>query len=140
MIDLEASNHTNRELELMLSGNKPLAMFYDEISFLPHEEIIPEESFAPYVLSGRFVRGDETYTGVFHPDLGRNEEIKYVFFALAEEAWRIPALSLLLRVRYRTRNFQSEEFERMEGALLGYTDEEINAWCDFRFRGGPLKG
>jgi hypothetical protein len=134
MIDLQAANHTNRELELMLAGKKPLAMFYDEISFLPHEEIIPEAMFAPYVANGRFVRGDETYSGEFHAGLGRNVNIKYVFFAIAEEAWRIPALSLLLRIRYGMGSWQSEEFERMESLLLGYTDEEVDAWCDHRFR------
>lgn len=134
MIDLEAANHTNRELELMLAGRKPLAMFYDEVSVLPHEDIIPEERFSPHVVRGLLVRGEETYTGRFHAPLNRNEKIKYVFFALAEEAWRIPAISLLLRIRYQTGNWQSEEFERMEACLLGYTDEEVNAWCDHRFR------
>jgi hypothetical protein len=134
MIDIQVANHTNRELELMLAGKKPLSMFYDEVSFLPHEEIIPEAMFAPNVANGRFVRSDETYTGEFHAGLGRNVNIKYVFFALAEEAWRIPALSLLLRIRYRMSSWQSEEFERMESVLLGYTDEEVDAWCDHRFR------
>jgi hypothetical protein len=139
MIDLEAANHTNRELELMLAGKKPLAMFFDETSVLPNEEIIPDEKFTPYVSNGLFVRGEETYTGAFHSGLNRNEQIKYVFFALVEEAWRIPALSLLLRVRYRMNSWQSEEVERMEGFLLGYTDEEVDAWCDHRFAGTPTR-
>ena len=133
MIDLSAANHTNRELELMLAGVKPLAMFHDETSVLPHEEIIPEGKFAPYVNNGLFVRGEETYTGDFHPGLNRNVQIKYVFFALAREAWRIPAISLLLRVRYLMNSWQSEEVERMESFLLGYTAEEIDAWCNHRF-------
>jgi len=134
MIDLQAANHTNRELELMLAGKKPLAVFYDEVSCLPHEEIIPEARFAPYVRSGRFVRGEETYIGEYHTGLGREMKIQYVFFALTEEAWRIPALALLLRVRYRMNSHHSEEVERMESALLGYTEEEVDAWCDHRFR------
>lgn len=134
MIDLQAANHTNRELELMLEGKKPLAMFYDEISCLPHEEIIPEAKFEPYVKSGLFARGQETYEDDFHSGLGRNAQIKYVFFAVAAEAWRIPALSLLLRVRYQNKSHQSEDMERMESLLLGYTNEEVDAWCDFRFR------
>lgn len=137
MINLNAANHTNRELELMLAGKKPLAMFYDEMSVLPHEGIIPEEKFAAYVSNGLFVRGEETYAGEFHPGLDRQEQIQYVFFALAEEAWRIPALSLLLRVRYRMNSWHSEEMERMESFLLGYTDEEIDAWCDHRFHRVP---
>lgn len=134
MIDLQAANHTNRELELMLAGRKPLAMFYDEISCLPHEEIIPESRFAQHVSSGKFVRGEEVFLGDYHSVLKRIEQIKYVFFALAEESWRIPALALLLRVRYQLRAFQSEEMERIESYLLGYTPEEIDAWCDYRFR------
>lgn len=133
MIDLQAVNHTNRELELMLSGKKPLAMFYDEVSCLPNEEIIPEARFAEYVDSGRFVRGEETYEAEFHPELGRLMRMQYVFFALSEEAWRIPALALLLRVRYRMNSHRSEEVERIESTLLGYTEEEIDAWCDHRF-------
>lgn len=134
MVNLQAANHTNRELELMLAGCKPLSMFYDEIGVLPHEGIIPEERFAPYVISGVFVRGEATFTGRFVASLNRDERIKYVFFATASQAWRIPAISLLLRIRYQTGNWQSEEFERMEASLLGYTDEEVDAWCDHRFR------
>lgn len=134
MIDLQAANHTNRELELMLSGRKPLAMFFDEISCLPHEEIIPEERFSPYVENGRFVRSEEIFSAEFHPELGRKAQIKYVFFALAEEAWRIPALALLLRVCYQMNSRHPEEIERIESSLLGYTQEEIDAWCDYRFR------
>jgi hypothetical protein len=134
MVNLELANHTNRELELMLEGRKPLSMFYDEVSALPHEDIIPEERFSPYLISGQFVRAEETYTGDFHAGINRKLQIKYVFFALAEESWRIPAISLLVRIRYQMNSWQSEEFERMEGHLLGYTEEEINAWCDHRFR------
>jgi hypothetical protein len=134
VINLQVANHTNRELELMLSGKKPLAFFCDEISLLPHEEIIPEARFAPYVSSGRFVRGEEIFAGDFHVELGRAAQHKYVFFAIAKEAWRIPALALLLRVRYRMNSFQSADMERMEAMLLGYTDEEVAAWCDHRFQ------
>lgn len=47
MIDLIAANHTGRELTLMRSGKKPLAMFYAEISALPDENLIPELAFSP---------------------------------------------------------------------------------------------
>jgi hypothetical protein len=134
VINLLVANHTNRELELMLSGRKPLAFFCDEVSQLPQDEIIPEVRFAPHVASGRFVRGEETFAGDFHLKLGRVAQLKYVFFAIAKEAWRRQALALLLRVRYRMNSFQSEDMERMEGMLLGYTDEKIDAWCDHRFR------
>jgi hypothetical protein len=133
MLDIKATNHTGRELELMLSGRKPLAMFFDEVSFLPDEEIIPEESFRPFVESGQVVRGEVTTEGEFHPKLGRNVLVRYVLFALAAEAWRIPAMALFLRVRGQSNVFGSEGFERIECALLGYTKEETDAWCEHRF-------
>ena len=134
MIDLAAANHTNRELELMLAGKKPLAIFYDEISVLPHEEIIPEERFRPHVEAGLFVRGEKTFKGAFHPGLGRDAQIKYVLFARASEAWRIPAFILVHGVSMNASR-HTEEVERIESALLGYTKEEIDEWCKYQFSG-----
>jgi hypothetical protein len=134
MIDLEAANHTNRELELMLAGTKPLSIFHDEISFLPNEEIIPEEQFRPYVDAGYFVRGEETFKGSFHSGLGRDVQIKYVLFARSAEAWRIPAFILVHGVSMQAKR-HTEEIERIESSLLGYTNEEIDAWCIRQFPG-----
>ena len=50
--------HTGRELELMLSGVKPLSMFYDDPNELPDERIIPELEFDTQVASGMFVKGN----------------------------------------------------------------------------------
>lgn len=134
MIDLASANHTNRELELMLNQGKPLSMFYDEVSVLPNEDIIPEEKFAPYVNAGRFVRSEEVLNFGYDGRLGREAIIKYVFFAQASEAWRIPAMILVKKVFLRTgRN--PEEMERIESHLLGYTDEEVDAWCCKVYRG-----
>ncbi|MDO5652821.1 MAG: hypothetical protein Q4G39_01810 [Brachymonas sp.] len=78
MVDLQAANHTNRELALMLAGTKPLAFFCDEISVLPDEIIIPEAEFAPYVQQGRFVRAEAVFADEFLPSLGRVAQIQYV--------------------------------------------------------------
>ena len=134
MIDLDSANHTNRELELMLEGKKPLAIFCDEITSLPHEEIIPEERFRPHVEAGLFVRGEKTFNGGFHPGLGRDAQIKYVLFALVAEAWRIPAFILVHGVSMSSPR-HTEEVERIESALLGYTEEEIDGWCRHLFGG-----
>jgi len=128
MIDLIAANHTGRELDLMLEGTKPLSMFYGEISELPDEEIIPELKFSPYLNRGLFVRGEVEVEAAFHPQWNRKVKTKYVFFALAKEAWRIPAIILLKKSQSKTWEW-NETLERMESSLLGYTDEEIDAWC-----------
>jgi hypothetical protein len=112
----------------MVAGKKSLAMFYAEVGELPDEELIPENRFTPYVRSGDFVRGETTVVGAYHPRLKRNVEVKYVFYALRQEAWRIPAMILVLNQQLKVR-MPSEAMDRITGALLGYTEEEIDAYC-----------
>jgi hypothetical protein len=134
MIDLLAANHTNRELELMLAGKKPLAVFWDEESFYPNDEIFPETHFSPHVNSGRLVSKSLTAKGIFIPKLGRTAQWKYLMYAVAEESWRIPAMVHLINIRLNTISmWQSEGLERYESSLLGYSDEEVDAWCLHRF-------
>ena len=76
MIDLEAVNHTNRELEFMLTGRKPLAVFSEELAFLPDEEFIPEKKFPQYVASGKFVRGEAVIDGPYSHKPGRETKLK----------------------------------------------------------------
>ncbi len=136
MIDLKAANHTNRELDLMLQRKKPLAMFMDEQSFYPDDEIFPETQFLPYVQSGQFVHYTSVIQGEYVPALGREAQWKYLFYALADHAWRIPAMLQLIHIRnHAPTMWQSEGLERYESTLLGYTSEEVDAWCDHRFRG-----
>ena len=40
MVDLITANHTGRELALMLSGKKPLAMFYAERAELDRKSVV----------------------------------------------------------------------------------------------------
>ncbi len=127
MIDLKTANHTGRELELMLAGTKPLSEFCGEIGELPDEEIIPEFKFSPFVESGQFVRGQTTVDAAFHPAWNRNVQITYVLFALKSEAWRIVEMIDLQHSVMRTG--WNEQIERRSSYLLGYTQEEIDAWC-----------
>jgi hypothetical protein len=132
-IDLAAANHTGRELELMLARKKPLSMFYGEIGELPNEEVIPEARFAPFVERGQFVRGETTLELAYHPHWKRNVQVKYVFFAVSDEAWRIPAITLVLKSSLKI--FRPDETsERLTSALLGYSDAEIDAQCNELFR------
>ncbi len=128
MIDLAAANHSGRELSLMLSGSKPLAMFYAELSELPDEDFIPEEAFRAHVLAGRFVREEFILEAGYAESLGRTALIKYVLFAQSSEAWRIPAMRLLKESFRKARCPWNDALERIEGTLLGYTDEEMTAW------------
>jgi hypothetical protein len=72
----------------MLSGRKPLAMFYAGVKELPDEELVPERAFSTYVEAGRFVRDEEVYQ-FEHSESHQRLPVKYVFFALKGEEWRI---------------------------------------------------
>ena len=130
MIDVKKSNHTNRELELMLSGKKPLAIFSDEISVYPDEMIFPESMFQPYIDSGVFIKDVFTIeTKEVIPSLQRFAVIQYVAYAIQNEQWRIAAYRQLDMIRHLyPHTFKDEGFERYECALLGYSDDETNAW------------
>jgi hypothetical protein len=127
----ESPNHTGRELELMLAGQKPLAMFYAFVSELPWEELIPDEAFAPHVQAGRVLRQhlDMKYTD----SSGRSSDLRYVFYALPSQEWRIQVMTVLKQALYSGAGW-NETCERVEGMLLGYTSEECDAHCAQVFR------
>jgi hypothetical protein len=74
--------HEGRELELLLSGSKPMAMFYEADTF-PVSALYPEEQFMAHVQSDVLVRRDEFYRGE------DGVSVHYVYYALPIEAWRI---------------------------------------------------
>jgi hypothetical protein len=118
--------HTNREVEFMLKGVKPLAWFSDVI-FDDHDMPEPDEDFEEHVQSGSFVKHEvrelwEPYTNNGHVIKGRWSR----FYALKDEAWRIPAFMLLKKVQDKHK--WNDALERMEGSLLGYTDEQNDEW------------
>jgi hypothetical protein len=129
MLDLAAARHGGRELELMLAGRKPLALFYDDAGEPAGEAAIPEGRFDPYVARGDFVKG-EAMLELPDPELGAPARVRYVLYALSDERWRIPAMVLALDLLGRTPGLADEGLERMICALLGYTPEETAACLD----------
>jgi|TARA_B110000908_G_C10227931_1_gene439006 hypothetical protein len=124
--------HTNRELELMLCGKKPLAWFSDAIASLPDEEIIPENSYSEYVEEGIFIKAELHLQSKFKARDGSFPIIKHVFFAGKDEVWRIEAFKLL-QIEFNRTGLWNELLERMEGTLLGYTDHENDLWCCYKY-------
>ena len=104
--------HVQRELELMLAGQKPMAQFYSE------EGMDPEYSgidFETYVEKGIFVK----FTTPASPPL-----IERVWYCLPGEEWRAK-LSMLVAEKLADKsiwaNFSSIDLHRMDGFLLGYS-------------------
>ena len=128
-LDLAAAGHAGRELELMLAGRKPLALFYDDAD--DPLGAIPEAAFEPHVASGAFVRG-ELLLELADPELGRPGRVRYVLYALAAEQWRVPAAILAIRTRMKVNAIADEGLERLLCALLGYGDDETAACLEMQ--------
>jgi len=109
--------HEDRELELMLSGTKPLAMFSDAVGS-PYE--FPEERFAPYVADGTIVRRE-----VIYRSMKSELPCRCVYFARAGEEWRIEAMHRITESLFVRGKSTSPEIEREIGRLLGYAEADI---------------
>jgi hypothetical protein len=108
----------------MLAKKKPLAMFYCSTFRGREYEVIPEEEFEPYVKAGQFVK-EEFIVLAGDPEVS----VRYVLYALKGEEWRIPALKLVLRTQLKTGGRAAQEgIDRITGALLGYSEEDIDEY------------
>ncbi|MFZ2991186.1 hypothetical protein [Ideonella sp.] len=128
--DLPYEVHTGRELELMLSGVKPLAYFVDEYPADPCEEIIPEASFHEHVQSGKLEKREYVETLAGAPPANRKDlkGFRCVLYARPNEGWRIDAyIDMKARAKH---SGWSEDLERLEGRLLGYEDWQTDAWIE----------
>jgi hypothetical protein len=110
----------------MLSGRKPLAMFYEVSSELPWEDLIPEEAYAPHV-QARIIKRQDIEVNSTLPS-GIPAKVKYVFYALQGQEWRIQLMIVLVQALHAGGGW-NETCERVQGALLGYTDEENDIHC-----------
>lgn len=116
--------HTNRELGMMLRGEKPLAVFYDGVGFFPAVVERYLRMFDRHAAAGRFVKREYVVRD------GHVRGTHSILYALADEAWRIDAmieLRLIMLERW------SAELERREGELLGYADWQNDIWIS-RFK------
>jgi hypothetical protein len=123
--------HEGRELELMLAGKKPLAMFSEAIA-VPVSDLYPEEEFMSHVASGTFIRRDKIYQPHNLP-----MAIHVIYYALPNEAWRIDELDALQSAFATGGRDCTEDDERSIGHLLGYSEREISTfieWCKVRRR------
>jgi hypothetical protein len=117
--------HEGRELELMLAGKKPLAMFSEAI-VLPLSDFYPEKDFMEHVSLGTLIRRDEIY----RPRDGAIA-CQYVYYALPHEVDRIDKIHNLMCEVWENGRKVTEDDERMIGRLLGYTDSEITAFLQW---------
>lgn len=99
--------HEGKELELMLSGEKPLALYF---SFYP----IPEE-FEPYLASGQLFRTD--ICSIF------NYQGKPYDYQIVSHSPDDPNIQKLVTLKQL--NGFDDDVERTIGKLLGYKAEDV---------------
>lgn len=113
--------HNDRELELMLAGTKPMAMFSDAVHV---SDYFPDADFAPHVAAGKIIRVEEII-----PD--EPYDIRYLFFALPGEEWRVAEALTLRRNLWAGKVTDHDEASRRMGELLGYRAEDIEAFLEY---------
>ena len=121
--------HEGRELELMIAGEKPLAMFGDALESACQA---PDADFAPYVATGSVVRREEIYRPPESGVPGR-----FVYFARVGEEWRIEAMHRINERIFTEQQSTSPDIEREIGRLLGYTEAEIEQYLEWIGRRTP---
>jgi hypothetical protein len=116
--------HEERELELMASEAKPLAMFVEP---LPTEhEFFDEQEFDALVEQQVLVKKVRVES-ITTPE-GTKGQIRRVLYAQASQAWRIPAM-LFIQDAYAALGVGfSADFERIIGLLLGYDRDHIEGY------------
>ncbi|MFK0331451.1 hypothetical protein ACIQUB_10030 [Rhizobium sp. NPDC090275] len=120
--------HTNFELPLMLDGRKPLSYFCPESDEWLAKVRVP---FIPHVASGliveRIIKRSVTYPTTSGGT--RTLQLSALLYVLPGEEWRIdPFMSLLASPAW------TEEQEREQGRLFGYSKDECDWWIANRFR------
>ena len=133
--------HVGQELEMMLSGVKPLAMFCGDADSERDERIISERRFSPYVQKGQFVKQEFILECAVDPRTNKPIRVRYVFYASASEQWRMDAMRLTVQIMARMGG-ADEGLDRMMGILLGHSPEEVDEFvgkCTTQYRKFALK-
>jgi hypothetical protein len=113
--------HEGRELELMASEAKPLAMFVEP---LPAEyEFFDEQEFDALVEQQVLVKKVRVES-ITTPE-GAKGQSRRVLYAQASQAWRIPAMLFVHDVYDSLGVGFRPDFERIIGLLLGYNRDHI---------------
>jgi hypothetical protein len=113
--------HTNRELEMMLAGSKPFAVFaHERVDGFEKSDVLANQDFATHIANGKL--SEHVRTGERKGPGGTPIKIDYYFYALEGEEWRVASYWLLLELLHR--GAWCPQLEWLEGKLLGYTDEK----------------
>ncbi|RUX74099.1 hemin receptor [Mesorhizobium sp. M7A.F.Ca.US.006.04.2.1] len=112
--------YNGRELELMLRGDKPMALFAAEPGM--DTEDVGDAHFGPIVEEGRILKFSQ---------VDSKTSVEERCYCLPTEEWRCK-LSLLIARMCRSEAafdvFTPNDLARLEGTLLGYSKESVEAF------------
>ena len=117
----EIGPHEGRELEMMLAGEKPLAMFSDVV---PPSFDWDEDQFQLYVDQGRLLKHEQT----LQYSTPSKHQQRFVYFALPNERWRIDRMSEINQHLSDVAHATNQQIEAEIGQLLGYSEREIDVY------------
>ncbi|RXF73340.1 hypothetical protein [Hansschlegelia zhihuaiae] len=126
--------HTGYELPLLLDGRKKLARMSDAY---PPDQFEGEDRFDRWVATG--VLHKEVVVEPFDEPVSGYLGHRTVYYTPMGEQWRIPAMKMLSEAAGRSGGW-NEYFERLEGMLFGYSDQENDWWIDVGLTGGGFGG
>ncbi|MCP4392797.1 MAG: hypothetical protein GY804_00755 [Alphaproteobacteria bacterium] len=115
--------HEGKELELMLKGEKPLAMFFGCGPDIP---LFPIDAFQTYVDRGQVIMKRYEFIEYGTP-LGDLDGLE-LYYALPDEAWRIEEMHRIRTELSNKTRTSNDETEILIGKLLGYTKWEIDQY------------
>ena len=115
--------HSGREFILMRDKLKPLSVFTSMIPFSPDSLELPTSLFAPLLSEGRVVT--RHYCEIMDIN-ARFKGVEVVLYAHPSEEWRLDAYMLVRSIARKVG--WSEPLVRMEGALLGYSEWQNDAF------------
>jgi hypothetical protein len=108
----DGNSHANRELELMLTGGKPLAVF---CKFVGEDfDETGGQDFESAVNNG-FIFKKKFYVS----RKGYQKRLLYTAYALPGQEWRIEIYKVLMK---KMESNWNSELEYLQGFLLGYGD------------------
>jgi hypothetical protein len=119
--------HTNRELGMMLRGEKPLAVFNDREGFFHPVLLRYLQMFDRYVHKQKLIKREHRTPIEVR---GKRQVSLTIPYALPQEFWRIDEM---IKLRDSLHEW-TDEHERKEGTLLGYTEEQNAIWIASRRR------
>jgi hypothetical protein len=117
--------HEGKECALMLSGAKPLSLFYVEGVDEDSREF-PKVAFDEQVSLGRFAKRATQKTSL--TPQGTSTDSITVLYSLADQAWRMGAFLSIADLYHSFGPGFRPGLDRLIGNLLGYTPEQIEAF------------